>query len=135
MRQDPEETGSEPRAVQESGMQPGEDESETQRRVSGHGGANEWNSKGIGTGSEEDLGRTWRGGRKPGGDRGGEKETEAGRRVKWAGRKRSSGTLKGRGGAGKGQERVPGSLFWQAGGAALQDKSHWQVRISEPSSS
>lgn len=27
------------------------------------------------------------------------------------------------------------SLFWQAGGAALQDRSHWQVRMSDPSSS
>lgn len=35
MRQDPEETGSEPRAVQERGMQPGEDESETQGEFQG----------------------------------------------------------------------------------------------------
>lgn len=39
-------------------------------------------------------------------------------------------------GLGRGQPwRGPGSLFWQAGGAALQDRSHWQVRMSEPSSS
>lgn len=41
-------------------------------------------------------------------------------------------------GQGRGHERpgrAPGSLFWQAGGAALQDRSHWQVRMSEPSSS
>lgn len=41
----------------------------------------------------------------------------------------------GRGGTTKGLELGPGSLFWQAGGAALQDRSHWQVRMSEPSSS
>lgn len=40
-----------------------------------------------------------------------------------------------KGGAMKGLGLSPGSLFWQAGGAALQDRSHWQVRMSEPSSS
>lgn len=75
---------------------------------------------------EEDAGRTQRDGTEPGQDRGGDKGPRRG--------PSGAGSPEGPGGAGE-DWGVRGSLFWQAGGAALQDRSHWQVRMSEPSSS
>lgn len=134
MRRDPEEPGSEPRTVHERGTQTG-DESGVQRgqfrdTQDQRGGTQRVKGRGLRRIRAESRAKgseTGRGG--------------AGKKVRKLDAEGMGGAQAERrnpDGQGRGHERPgrgPGSLFWQAGGAALQDRSHWQVRMSEPSSS
>lgn len=126
MRQDPEETGSETRAVPGGGRRPERVRLRSRGHSFGHQGHRAERPREKG----RNLDRIGAGTKAGGGAQrgvGGAPEERGARRA---------GAGPGEDGAGPGEDGAgPGSLFWQAGGAALQDRSHWQVRMSEPSSS